>query len=710
MSEKPPTAEELPDEVGSTASGFFSVSIDKPLGCGNFGAVFAGKSLADGKLVAIKFERSHNGAYAKREWKIMKALSGSATPKVYFTGEIDPVVPDEDEDEDEERTPGGKIHVMVMDRLGKSLQSLSDARPRHRLTLPELRVVGLECLALLRRVHEAGYVHGDVKPENFLVGHRKKFRASFTPPQAVDGDGAGAATKRRRTTDDDYEEVEPEEDEEEEEPVTRTTAEEYDTMDLASLVQRHGMYLVDLGLGLKWIRDRKAGFEYEVDESEDPTKPPHVPYKQRIDHFSGTVRYASVNVHLGRYSSRRDDLESLMYMLIFMYRGGLPWQGFTGNGKEMMVCRKKGSMSVKEICKGCPEEMAYYLQYVRDLRYKHEPDYEYLRACLSYDVGRFRLRRWQAKDSTGEMGSDEDVGMDMFPVATRKRRLTEARMMAVPEQYHEEFATLARKPDTKVVLPKTSSDQERQWILVSTSQHTFRQYATGGQTVTMHTSWKNLVKKIQEFWNSGKRITFMSFDHHMWSAVFDDDGTGYTHQSVHYQPGKEFPGDWVEQRWEEGYMITAIAANDGGWGVVASIIEPELNYTQQSYMAAQSFPTKWVAEKWDKGFRITSLACHKGSRPFWVVFMSMGTRFHEQAVEVDFKYPSDSIRARWRSHYMVTHVATSCDQVAFVLSTYDGSETERQHCVRTPNSPIKKVEEDWKEGLFVTGVAYGRVI
>lgn len=74
--------------------------------------------------------------------------------------------------------------------------------------------------------------------------------------------------------------------------------------------------------------------------------PPHhsrlpPPSPQRIDHFSGTVRYSSINVHVGRYATRRDDLESLVYMLIFLHRGCLPWQGFQGNGKEMLVCRKK---------------------------------------------------------------------------------------------------------------------------------------------------------------------------------------------------------------------------------------------------------------------------------------------------------------------------------------------------------------------------------
>nr|CAD7573889.1 unnamed protein product [Timema californicum] len=80
--------------------------------------------------------------------------------------------------------------------------------------------------------------------------------------------------------------------------------------------------------------------------------------------------------------SRRDDLESLGYVLMYFNRGSLPWQGLkaaTKRQKYERISEKKMSTSIEELCKGYPTEFPTYLNYCRSLRFEERPDYSYLR-------------------------------------------------------------------------------------------------------------------------------------------------------------------------------------------------------------------------------------------------------------------------------------------------------------------------------------------
>ena len=80
---------------------------------------------------------------------------------------------------------------------------------------------------------------------------------------------------------------------------------------------------------------------------------PHAPFPIHLVH-RGTVRYASVHAHLGRTASRRDDLESLAYTLLFLLKGRLPWQGYQGDNKGYLVCKKKMATSGEMLCRYTP--------------------------------------------------------------------------------------------------------------------------------------------------------------------------------------------------------------------------------------------------------------------------------------------------------------------------------------------------------------------
>ena len=139
------------------------------------------------------------------------------------------------------------------------------------------------------------------------------------------------------------------------------------------------VYMIDFGLAKKY-RDMRTH--------------QHFPYQENRD-LTGTVRYTSINAHLGIEQSRRDDLESLGYVLLYFLRGQLPWQGMKAASKrekysKISVC--KMSCSNEALCAGQPDEFVLYLNYTRALQFDSKPDYAYLRGLFKDLLAR---KGWQ---------------------------------------------------------------------------------------------------------------------------------------------------------------------------------------------------------------------------------------------------------------------------------------------------------------------------
>lgn len=117
----------------------------------------------------------------------------------------------------------------------------------------------------------------------------------------------------------------------------------------------------------------------------DPVTLQHIPYRERKS-LSGTARYMSINTHLGREQSRRDDLEALGHVFMYFLRGGLPWQGLkaqTNKQKYEKIGEKKRVTRVSSLCAGFPPQFAEYMTYVRNLHFEETPNYEYMRDLMT---------------------------------------------------------------------------------------------------------------------------------------------------------------------------------------------------------------------------------------------------------------------------------------------------------------------------------------
>eukprot|EP01107_Rhizomastix_libera_P002269 TRINITY_DN1397_c0_g1_i2.p1 TRINITY_DN1397_c0_g1~~TRINITY_DN1397_c0_g1_i2.p1 ORF type:complete len:495 (-),score=78.37 TRINITY_DN1397_c0_g1_i2:120-1604(-) len=142
-----------------------------------------------------------------------------------------------------------------------------------------------------------------------------------------------------------------------------------DNFTMGSGTRANQCYMIDFGLAKKY-RDSKTH--------------QHIQYRENKS-LTGTARYASVNAHLGIEQSRRDDLESLGYVWIYIIKGSLPWQGLKADNKRQKyerIVEKKISTPIELLCKGLPTELSTYLTYCKALHFEDKPDYEFLRKLL----------------------------------------------------------------------------------------------------------------------------------------------------------------------------------------------------------------------------------------------------------------------------------------------------------------------------------------
>ncbi|BFG18518.1 hypothetical protein CerSpe_047920 [Prunus speciosa] len=571
----------IPEKVQVGGSPVYK--IEKKLGKGGFGQVYVGRRMGAGPgavEVALKFEhRSSKGCNygPPYEWQIYNALGGShGVPRVHYKGRQ------------------ADYYIMVMDMLGPSLWDVWN-NSSHTMSIEMVACIAIEAISILEKMHSRGYVHGDVKPENFLLG----------PPGTL---------------------------------------------------EEKKLFLVDLGLATRW-RDSTGQ---------------HVDYDQRPDVFRGTVRYASVHAHLGRTGSRRDDLESLAYTLIFLLRGRLPWQGYQGENKGFLVCKKKMATSPEALCCFCPQPFRQFVEYVVNLKFDEEPNYAKYISLFDGIVGPNPDIRPINTDGAQKL---------ICQVGQKRGRLT------MEEEDDEQ-----PKKKIRMGMPAT------QWISVYNARRPMKQryhYNVADVRLSQH------IEKGNE---DGLFISSVASCSNLWALIMDA-GTGFSSQVYELSP-YFLHKEWIMEQWDKNYYISAIAGTSNGSSLV--VMSKGTQFLQQSYKVSESFPFKWINKKWREGFYVTAMAT-AGSR--WAIVMSRGAGFSDQVVELDFLYPSEGIHRRWDHGFRITSTAATWDQAAFVLSVPRRKlADETQETLRTSAFPSTHVKEKWAKNLYIASICYGRTV
>eukprot|EP00579_Thalassiosira_antarctica_P030967 CAMPEP_0202028940 /NCGR_PEP_ID=MMETSP0905-20130828/63711_1 /ASSEMBLY_ACC=CAM_ASM_000554 /TAXON_ID=420261 /ORGANISM="Thalassiosira antarctica, Strain CCMP982" /LENGTH=528 /DNA_ID=CAMNT_0048592669 /DNA_START=329 /DNA_END=1914 /DNA_ORIENTATION=- len=315
-------------------------------------------------------------------------------------------------------------NLMVMDLLGPSLEDQFNKCSR-RFSLKTVLMIADQMLERVEVMHSRHLIHRDIKPANFVTdpsqavvycidfGLSKRYRHPRTLQHIPQREGRSLTGTPRYASINNHLGVEQSRRDDLESigyvlvyflkggpPVAGTQGQERhedlktvlmiaDQM-LERIEVMHSRHLIHRDIKpANFVTDPSGNIVYCIDfglskRYRHPRTLQHIPQREGRS-LTGTPRYASINNHLGVEQSRRDDLESIGYVLVYFVKGGLPWQGLKAKSatkKYKLIMEKKQSVTIPALCQGCPSQFAEYLAYCRSLKFEAKPNIAYLRGMF----------------------------------------------------------------------------------------------------------------------------------------------------------------------------------------------------------------------------------------------------------------------------------------------------------------------------------------
>lgn len=291
---------------------------DFQIGSGSFGEVLYGIHKTRHLEVAVKILSSETSSKSvNNEINFSKILANcQGFPLLYHSGVHD------------------QKNIMIESLLGPSLDKLFKYCDK-KFTLKTVCLVGKEVVNRLESMHKKGLLHRDLKPNNLTWGNFSSRYKTLKTNNTVN------ITSNNNIITSNY--------------FVNTNLNEVRN-------NLETIFLIDFGLSCTYLESMsQKHYKYEEGYS-----------------FVGTLRYASLNSHKGTRQSRRDDLESMMYILIYFLKGKLPWQDIKAKQKQERqekIMKIKSETKVDELCEDLPEEFAILLRYAKQLRFEETPSY-----------------------------------------------------------------------------------------------------------------------------------------------------------------------------------------------------------------------------------------------------------------------------------------------------------------------------------------------